>query len=106
MTNVKPRLQKHTKIYEQLGNVFQNDGAMGAVDGVKDGSAAAKDPTNYLGIATGGVARVGAGGVSLTGKQMVRLLFVKSEKLYKMVLQVRLQKKLLRKQEWKQQREL
>ena len=23
-------------IYEQLGNVFQNDGAMGAVDGVKD----------------------------------------------------------------------
>ena len=27
---------KAYEIYEQLGNVFQNDGAMGAVDGVKD----------------------------------------------------------------------
>ena len=27
---------KAYQIYEQLGNVFQNDGAMGAVDGVKD----------------------------------------------------------------------
>ena len=69
----KAKAAKAYQIYEQLGNVFQNDGAMGAVDGVKDYIlAAAKDPTNYLGIATGGVARVGAGGVSLTGKQMVR----------------------------------
>ena len=69
----KGKAKKAYEIYEQLGNVFQNDGAMGAVDGVKDYIlAAAKDPTNYLGIATGGIARVGAGGVSLTGKQMVR----------------------------------
>ena len=64
---------KAYQIYEQLGNVFQNDGAMGAVDGVKDYIfAAAKDPTNYLGLITGGVARAGVAGVSLTGKQVVR----------------------------------
>ena len=46
---------------------------MGAVDGVKDYIfAAAKDPTNYLGLITGGVARAGVAGVSLTGKQVVR----------------------------------
>ena len=56
-----------------LGNVFVNDGLMGAVDGVKDYIfAAASDPTNYIGIATGGIARAGAAGLSVTGKQMVR----------------------------------
>lgn len=69
----KAKARKAYQIYEQLGNVFQNDGALGAVDGVKDYIfAAAKDPTNYLGLATGGVARLGVAGVSLTGKQMVR----------------------------------
>ena len=69
----KAKARKAYQIYDQLGNVFQNDGAMGAVDGVKDYVfAAAKDPTNYLGLITGGVARVGVAGVSLTGKQMVR----------------------------------
>ena len=69
----KAKAKKAYQIYEQLGNVFQNDGVMGAVDGVADYIfAAAKDPTNYLGLATGGVARVGVAGVSLTGKQMVR----------------------------------
>ena len=69
----KAKARKAYQIYDQLGNVFQNDGAMGAVDGVKDYIfAAAKDPTNYLGLVTGGVARVGVAGVSLTGKQMVR----------------------------------
>ena len=69
----KAKARKAYQIYDQLGNVFQNDGAMGAVDGVKDYIfAAAKDPTNYLGLVTGGIARVGVAGVSLTGKQMVR----------------------------------
>ena len=46
---------------------------MGAVDGVWDYvSAAALDPTNYLGILTGGIARAGAAGVSLTGRQAVK----------------------------------
>mgnify|MGYP003302300789 CR=1 FL=1 len=67
------KARKAYEIYEQLGNVFQNDGVMGAVDGVKDYIfAAAKDPTNYLGLITGGVARAGVAGVSLTGKQVVR----------------------------------
>ena len=54
----------------QPGNVFVNDGAMGAVDGMWDYvGAAALDPTNYLGILTGGIARgAGAAGVSLTGR--------------------------------------
>ena len=69
----KAKARKAYQIYDQLGNVFQNDGAMGAVGGVKDYIfAAAKDPTNYLGLVTGGIARVGVAGVSLTGKQMVR----------------------------------
>ena len=43
MSNAK-QARKAYQIYEQLGNVFQNDGVMGAVDGVKDYIfAAAKD---------------------------------------------------------------
>ena len=69
----KAKARKAYEIYEQLGNVFQNDGAMGAVDGVKDYIfAAAKDPTNYIGIATGGIGRFLAGSVSITGKKVVR----------------------------------
>ncbi len=69
----KAKARKAYEIYDQLGNVFVNDGVMGAVDGVKDYVfAAVKDPTNYLGLLTGGVGRIGAAGVSLTGKQTVR----------------------------------
>ena len=64
---------KAYQIYEQLGNVFQNDGAMGAVDGVKDYIfAAAKDPTNYLGLVTGGLGRFLAGGYSMAGKKVIQ----------------------------------
>jgi len=70
---MKETARQAYELYDQLGNVFQNDGAMGAVDGIKDYIfAAAKDPTNYIGIATGGIGRAISGGVSLTGKQMVR----------------------------------
>ena len=69
----KRKAEKAYRIYDQLGNVFMNDGAYGAVDGVKDYIfAAAKDPTNYIGIATGGLAKLSAAGVSLTGKKFVR----------------------------------
>ena len=69
----KAKARKAYQIYDQLGNVFMNDGAMGAVDGVKDYIyAAATDPTNYLGLATGGIGRAAAAGVSLTGKQAIR----------------------------------
>ena len=68
----KDRAGKAYQIYEQLGNVFQNDGAMGAVDGVKDYIfAAAKDPTNYVGLITGGVGRVLAGSYTIAGKKIV-----------------------------------
>jgi hypothetical protein len=69
----KAKASKAYQLYDQLGNVFVNDGLMGAVDGVKDYIfAAASDPTNYIGIATGGIARAGAAGLSVTGKQIVR----------------------------------
>ena len=69
----KAKARKAYQIYDQLGNVFQNDGAMGAVDGVKDYIfAAAKDPTNYLGLVTGGLGRFLAGGYSLAGKKVIQ----------------------------------
>mgnify|MGYP001317029821 FL=1 len=69
----KRRAGKAYEIYEQLGNVFQNDGALGAVDGVKDYIfAAAKDPTNYVGLVTGGVGRLLAGGVKVTGRKVIQ----------------------------------
>lgn len=69
----KRRAGKAYEIYDQLGNVFQNDGAMGAVDGVKDYIfAAAKDPTNYIGLITGGVGRLAAGSYTVAGKKVVK----------------------------------
>lgn len=69
----KKKARKAYEIYDQLGNVFVNDGVMGAVGGIKDYVfAAATDPTNYLGLATGGLGRMGAAGVSLTGKQAIK----------------------------------
>ena len=68
----KEKARKAYEIYDQLGNVFQNDGIMGAVDGVKDYIfASASDPTNYLGIATGGIARAVAGGARGFGKKVI-----------------------------------
>ena len=70
----KEKARKAYEIYDQLGNVFVNDGMMGAVSGVGDYIfAAAADPTNYIGLITGGVARAGAAGVSVTGKKAVQM---------------------------------
>lgn len=61
------------ELYDQLGSVFVNDGFFGAVDGVKDYIfAAATDPSNYLGLLTGGAAKVGAFGGSAAAKKLVR----------------------------------
>ena len=69
----KDKARKAYQIYDQLGNVFVNDGVMGAVGGVKDYVfAAATDPTNYLGLVTGGIGRASAAGVSITGKQAIK----------------------------------
>ena len=69
----KETARKAYQIYDQLGNVFVNDGLMGAVSGVKDYVfAAALDPTNYLGLITGGIGRAGAAGVQVTGKQAIK----------------------------------
>ena len=68
----KEAARKAYEIYDKLGNVFQNDGVYGAVDGIKDYVfAAATDPTNYLGVATGGIARAYAGGARLFGKKVI-----------------------------------
>ena len=46
------------KLYDQLGNVFVNDGFYGAVDGVFDYiQAAVSDPSNYIGLLTGGLGK-------------------------------------------------
>jgi hypothetical protein len=68
----KKKAERAYRIYDQLGNVFVNDGVYGAVDGVKDYIyAAATDPTNYLGLLTGGIGKAAASGISLTGKKVI-----------------------------------
>ena len=70
--DTKFKAKKAYQLYEQLGNVFQNDGVAGAVDGVKDYVfATATDPSNYIGVATGGIARAFAGGGRLFGKKVI-----------------------------------
>lgn len=61
------------QLYDQLGNVFVNDGFFGAVDGVKDYIlAAATDPSNYIGLLTGGVGKVASMGITQGGKELVK----------------------------------
>ena len=60
-------------LYDSLGNVFVNDGVFGAVDGVKDYILSiATDPTNYVGLVTGGAGKAGALGVSAASKAAIR----------------------------------
>lgn len=61
------------QLYDQMGNVFVNDGFFGAVEGVGDYmKALVSDPSNYIGLVTGGLGRAGAAGVQLTGKKAVK----------------------------------
>jgi len=60
------------KIYDKLGNVFVNDGIRGAISGVKDYIlSAAVDPTNYIGAATGGIARATAMGTTVAARKVM-----------------------------------
>ena len=69
------------QLYDQLGNVFVNDGFFGAVDGVFDYiKAAASDPSNYIGILTGGLSKAGAMGISASGKALVKRAAVEAGK--------------------------
>ena len=61
------------ELYDSLGNVFVNDGVFGAIDGVKDYVLSiATDPTNYVGLATGGAGKAGALGVSAASKAAIK----------------------------------
>jgi len=69
----KEAANKAYRIYDQLGNVFVNDGLFGAVDGVFDYiKAGASDPSNYIGLLTGGVAKASAVGAGVGGRSAVR----------------------------------
>lgn len=69
----KAKAKKAYQIYDALGNVFVNDGLSGAVNGVGDYvKAIASDPSTYVGLLTGGAAKVGAVGASLGGKQAIK----------------------------------
>lgn len=61
------------QLYDRLGNVFVNDGVMGAVDGVADYfGAIVTDPTNYIGLITGGIGKATALGLGAAGKKAVQ----------------------------------
>lgn len=69
----KAKANKAYQIYDSLGNVFVNDGIGGAFNGVGDYiGAMALDPSNYIGLLTGGAAKVGAVGASLGGKKAIK----------------------------------
>ena len=61
----KQRAASAYQLYDQLGSVFANDGFFGAVEGVGEYiQAAALDPSNYLGLLTGGLGKAGAFGIT------------------------------------------
>ena len=71
--NTKAMAAKAYDLYDSMGNVFVNDGFFGAVDGVKDYVlAAVKDPTNYIGVLTGGYGKAAALGLTQSGKIALR----------------------------------
>ena len=65
--------QRAYSLYDQMGNVFINDGFYGAFDGMKDYMfAVAADPTSWVGLLTGGLAKAGAAGSSVAGKALIK----------------------------------
>lgn len=67
------------ELYDQTGSVFTNDGFYGAIDGVRDYMvAAATDPSNYIGLITGGLAKAGTVGTSQAGKAAVKTMLMKA----------------------------
>ena len=77
----KNKMSKAYELYDSVGNVFVNDGILGAADGVKDYIfAAAKDPTNYLGFLTGGIAKGASMGVSASGRALIKKAMTEASK--------------------------
>ena len=69
----KKRAGEAYQIYDQLGNVFTNDGFTGAVDGIKDYLfSAVADPSNYIGILTGGIGKAAGVGLTQAGRSAVK----------------------------------
>lgn len=61
------------ELFDRLGNVFTVDGVGGALDGIKDYVfAAARDPSNYAGLFTGGAAKASTLGSQLAVKTALR----------------------------------
>ena len=60
-------------LFDRLGNVFVVDGVGGALDGVKDYVfAAARDPSSWLGLFTGGAAKAAVLGSQTATKEALR----------------------------------
>jgi len=61
------------KLYDQLGSFWSNDGLYGRAEGIFDYvKAAASDPSNYIGLATGGLAKAGTLTVAQGGKLAIK----------------------------------
>ena len=69
----KARAASAYELYDQLGSVFSNDGFFGAVEGVGEYiQAAALDPSNYIGLLTGGLGKAAATGVTAGSRALVQ----------------------------------
>jgi len=61
------------KLYDQLGSFWNNDGLYGRAEGIFDYvSAAVSDPSNYIGILTGGLAKAGTVTIAQGGKALIK----------------------------------
>ena len=61
------------KLYDQLGSFWTNDGLYGKAEGIFDYIyAAAADPSNYIGLATGGLAKAGTISIAQGGKLAIK----------------------------------
>ena len=61
------------KLYDKLGSFWENDGMYGRAEGIFDYvKAAASDPSNYIGLLTGGLARAGTLTIAQGGKMAVK----------------------------------
>jgi hypothetical protein len=69
----KARAAQAYELYDQLGSVFSNDGFFGAVEGVGEYiAAAATDPTNYIGLLTGGLGKATSMGITKASRALVK----------------------------------
>ena len=79
--SAKAKMGNAYKLYDSVGNVFVNDGLLGAADGVKDYIfAAALDPSNYLGFLTGGIAKGASMGVGAGSRALIRKAIMEASK--------------------------